>query len=85
MTFEFNQQLVPQNLIDVKEIGEFAIEAFNDEGYYYYLVVKTLIGTCTLLSCGPVLPDVPLLIDGFAVKLNKCDYKEDKIAKAINF
>lgn len=85
MEFEFNQQLVPQNLIHVEEIGEFAVEASNDQGYFYYLVVKTLIGTCTMLSCGPVIPDTNMLLDGFKITLDKCDYREDKIAKSINF
>lgn len=84
-TFEFNQQLVPQSLINIEEIGEFAIEASNDEGYYYYLIVKTLLGTCTMASCGPVIPDVPLLTSGFKISLDKCQYKEDKVAKSINF
>lgn len=85
MEFEFNQQLMPQNILDIDEIGEFAIEASNDEGYFYYLVVKTFIGISTFASCGPVIPDTDLLGDGFACSLTKCPYKEDKIAKAIKF
>ncbi len=85
MTFEFNQQLVPQSLIDIESVGEFAIEAFNDEGYYYYLIVKTLLGTCTLASCGPIIPDCNLMLSGFKITLDKCQYKEDKLAKSINF
>ena len=85
MEFEFNQQLMPQNILDIDEIGEFAIEASNDEGYFYYLVVKTFIGTSTFASCGPVIPDTDLLVDGFTCSLSKCPYKEDKISRAINF
>lgn len=85
MTFEFNQQLVPQSLINVESVGEFAIEAFNDEGYFYYLIIKTLLGTCTIASCGPIIPDVNLLTSGLKICLDKCQYKEDKLAKTINF
>lgn len=33
-TFEFNNQFVPQSLVEIDNIGSFAIEASNDEGYY---------------------------------------------------
>ena len=36
MQFEFNQQLMPQSLVEVEEIGQFGLEGWNDEGYYYY-------------------------------------------------
>ena len=84
MIFEFNNQLVPQNLIDIDQIGEFGIEASNDDGYYYYMVIKTLLGTSVIATCGPVFPDSELLPSGFSCTLTKMPYKEDKLAKTIN-
>lgn len=82
-TFEFNQQLTPQSLIDIDEIGEFAIEATNDEGLFWYLIVRTSLGTTTVASCGPVVPDVPLLPSGYSSSLFRMEYKEPKIEKTI--
>ncbi len=84
ITFEFNQQLMPQSLIDVENIGDFAIEASNDEGVFWYLIVKTSLGVTTMVSCGPVVPDVNLLPSGYCTYLSRIDYKEDKLIKQIN-
>ena len=82
-TIEFNQQLMPQNVIDIEEIGQFAVEAWNDDGYYYYLIVRTSLGTTSIASCGPVIPDVDLLPSGFTTSLEKMAYKEDKLSRSI--
>ena len=84
MTFEFNQQLMPQNLIDIENIGDFALEGINDEGNFYYLIVRTTLGITTLASCGPVVPDVNLLPSGYCTYISRMQYKEDKVAKQIN-
>ena len=83
-SFEFNQQLMPQNVIDIEEIGQFALEASNDQGYFYYLIVRTSLGVVTMASCGPVVPDVGLLPSGYCCYLNRMEYKENKVEKAIN-
>ena len=84
MTFEFNQQLMPQSLIDIEQVGEFAIEAHNDAGYYWYLIVKTSLGTTTITSCGPKIPDVSLLPSGYTCSLNRIQFNEKKLEKTIN-
>ena len=83
-TFEFNNQFVPQSLIDVDEIGQFALEASNDQGYFWYLLVRTSLGTVTIASCGPVVPDVKLLPSGYSCWISRMEYKEQKLEKAIN-
>ena len=81
--FEFNMQPVAQGLVDVEDLGYFAIEASNDEGLYYYIIVRTLLGTTTIATCGPVMPDVNMLPSGFKVTLDKIPYKEDKISLTV--
>lgn len=83
-TFEFNQQLLPQSLVDIQELGQFALEGINEEGYFYYLVVRTSLGTVTLADCGPVVPDITLLPSGYQTSLERMPYKEDKVSRAIN-
>lgn len=85
MTFEFNQQLMPQSLVEIGEIGQFGLEAWNDEGYYWYLVVSTQMGKTIMASCGPVIPDVDIMPSGFSMSYTEVDYKEDKLCKTINF
>lgn len=84
MQFEFNHQLLPQSILEVDEVGEFAIEANNDLGYYWYLVIRTILGTSIISTCGPVFPDIALLPSGFCMTLEKIPFKEEKLAKTIN-
>ena len=85
MQFEFNHQLLPQSILDVDEVGEFAVEAHNDLGYYWYLVIRTILGTSIISTCGPVFPDIALLPSGFSMTLEKIPFKEEKLARTINF
>lgn len=84
MQFEFNNQLVPQNLIDVDEIGSFGLEAISEDGFYYYLVIQTYQGMSIIGTCGPLIPDTDILVSSFSTSIAKIPYKEDKISKFIN-
>lgn len=85
MDFEFNNQFVPQNRIEIDQIGDFVLQGSNEEGYFYYLFAKTFYGTTVMISLGPILPDAFAIPTGFHVSLDKVPYKEEKIAKSINF
>lgn len=83
VAFEFNQQLVPQSLIEIEEIGNFALEANNEDGYNYYLIVKTSLGNALLASVGPVVPDFLDIPNGFQINIEIMQYKEDKLIRFI--
>lgn len=82
---EYDQELQFMNGIDIADIGQFAIEANNDEGFFWYLIVRTSLGTTSIAECGPVIPDVELLPNNFKQSLTKMPFKEDKLIKAISF
>lgn len=76
---------MPQNLIDINDIGQCCLECSNEEGMFFYIIIKTSLGKTTIATCGPVIPDVNQLPSGFSTTLKRMDYKEDKIAKEIMF
>lgn len=80
---EYNNQYVPQNLLDVEQLSSCAIEASNDDGLFYYLIIKTSLGTSTIVTCGPVVPDVNLLPDGYSVTLNRMKYDDNKVESVV--
>lgn len=82
--FEYNNQYVPQNLLSVEEIGKVALEGSNDEGMHYVLIVRTSMGTATLIECGPFAPDIALLPSGFSMSLNRMKFDAKKVAGYIN-
>ena len=83
MIFEYNNQLLPQNLIDINDFGQCCLECSNEDGFYYYIIIKTTMGTTTIATCGPVVPDVDLLPSGFMTTLKRMDFKEDKVCKEL--
>lgn len=79
-TFEFANEWRPTNSIDIPEMGNFYLEAVNDdEGYYYYLMVKSALGTCSFMWYGPVIPDVGLLPNNYQVGYQRFQYAEQKV------
>ena len=84
MIFEFYQDLCYMKENDINNIGEFALECSNDDGFFWYYIVRTIFGTTTIAQCGPMIPDVTLLPSGFSQSLSKMPFKEDKLYKQIS-
>lgn len=84
MEFEYNKDLVALNSIEIENIGSFAIEASNDEGLFYYMLVRTTLGVTSIAVWGPVVPDVDLITTGYGFSYTKMDYEEKGIAKYIS-
>lgn len=77
---EFANKYVPQNTIDIPELGNFALEAINeDDGFYYYLLIKTKLGTSSVVSFGPIIPDIKLLPDNYVASYQKIQFKDVKM------
>lgn len=85
MNFEFDNQMTPQNNIDIEDIGQCCLECSNEEGYYYYIIIRTSMGITSIATCGPVVPDLEQLPNGYSTYLKKIEYREDKIAKEIKY
>lgn len=84
MEFEFNKELVAQNLIDIPRIGSFAMQAEGAMGDAYFLVIRTLMGRSYIATCGPVLPGIEELPPGFTTNLTVINFNEGKLIKTIN-
>lgn len=84
-TFEFDNQFVPQNLINIPDTGNFCLEAIDEKnGFYHYLMIKASLGTASIVSFGPVVPDVKLLPDSYSAYFVRMPFKEEKIKKFIS-
>ena len=84
-TFEFANEWVPTNSIDIPEIGNFYLEAIDEENLmYYYLMIKSSLGTASVMSYGPVVPDVQLLPDKYQVSFERLSFNDKKIAGLIS-
>lgn len=81
---EYNNQPVSQGLLDVGQLSDLAIEASNADGYFFYLIVRTSLGTSTIVTCGPIEPDIQSLPSGYAVTLTKMRYNDSKVCGMVS-
>ena len=84
MIIQFNVDKTFLKELDIDNLGEFAIEASNEEGMFWYYVVRTSLGTVSIATSGPRIPDIELLPKGFNRALYRIPYKEDKIIRDVS-
>lgn len=73
----YTQQAVGQ--LNIEDLGNCAIEAFNDEGSHYYLVIKTQLGQSIVMEAGPFAIDIPILEKSVSVTYKRIEYNESKL------
>ena len=69
--------------LDVEDIGNCAIEANDDLGIYYYLVIETYLGFTKIFEYGPVQPDFNELNKSVSCLFNRIEFNDKKISKRI--
>lgn len=80
LNIEFNNQYVPQNFIEIESVGNVCLEAINeDDGLYYYLLIKTSLGTTSIFEYGPVIPDIDKLFDIYNISFIRQPFNEKKL------
>lgn len=84
MIFEFDQQPIFMQNIQVQDIGNVAMRCTNEKGQEWYLVVKTYLGKTAFIKYGPVYGGIEALVDNMELTFKKFDYKESTIVKEIN-
>lgn len=87
MIFEYDEQLVFTQSIDVVDIGNMCLrcqKAAMSHLVYYYLRTKTVMGKTSLITYGPIVEGADGMISDFNVTYKRYDYKERQIAKDTN-
>lgn len=84
MTFDYLQRIIVDGQLEVDNIGDCNIQANNDFGEEYYLMIKTVLGWTEVLEYGPCVPDFPELQYNYSIKYNKFEYNQSKIERVID-
>lgn len=79
MKFEYYATITINADLEVENVGNCAIQAFNDEGQEFALIIETNLGTCRLLSFGPVTPDFDLLPEKLDIHFERVPFNEKKL------
>lgn len=78
-TINFNNQYVPQNSLEIESVGNVCIKAINDEGYYFYLLTKTTLGTTSMFEYGPVDGITDKLQSPYSILFQRISFNEKKL------
>lgn len=84
MTFDYLERVVVEGQLEVENIGQCIIQANNDIGEEFYLIVKTELGWTEMLEYGPCVPDIPLLQMNYQITYNRFEYNQSKLERAID-
>lgn len=82
--FEYLAKVVVENSIVVEDIGECAIEANNDLGQTWCLIIKTELGLTEVFEVGPFFPDIYELPKNCNWSYKRIDYSENQLSKIID-
>ena len=83
MNFEYLIKVQKQESINIEDIGNCAIDAYNDLGFNYVLIVRTKEGTTEIIEYGPIIPDVEFLPANVHYTYSRFDFKQSKIERLI--
>ena len=84
MTFDYMERVVVDGQLDVEDIGQCVIQATNDLGEEFYLIIKTDLGWTEILEYGPCVPDMELRQLNYQIKYSRIEYNQSKIERAID-
>lgn len=84
MEFNYNVVKMSIGILDVEDLGNLAIEAYNEKGLFYYLVIRTALGTTSIFEYGPIVPDVHMLPKKVNCLFERIEFKEPTLAKRIS-
>ena len=84
MLVNYNGEATFLGELEIDNIGEFAIEASNDEGCFWYYIVRTTLGETAIAKSGPKIPDITLLPKNFSQSRVCIQFNEGKILKDVS-
>ena len=83
MTFEYLATRTFMDSIDIEDIGNVCLNAMNDIGNEYYLIIETHLGWTEIKEFGPCLVDSDKAQNYFNLLYIKFEYSDSKIIKNI--
>ena len=84
MTFEYMQRVVVEANLEVDNVGDCVLQANNDFGNEYYLLIKTELGWSEVLEYGPCMPDIQLLPLDYNISYSRFEYNQGKLERIID-
>lgn len=84
MRFEYLVKIKKESSIDIENIGNCAIDVYNDLGFEWVLLVHTKEGTTEIIEFGPIIPDIEYPPAKMIHTYDRMDFSESKINTRIS-
>lgn len=84
MIFPYYQTTVINAELEVEDVGNCAIKAYNDLGIEHILVIDTSLGWSRIFQMYPIRPDFDLLLAKTAMTYDKIPYDDRKLRRIIS-
>ena len=83
MHFEYLVKIKKESSIDIDNIGNCALDVFNDLGFEWLLLIRTIEGTTQIVEFGPTIPDIEYPPASVKYSYDRIDFSESKIINRI--
>lgn len=83
MQIEYYEQSEFLGCLEVDDFGNCAIEANNDDGEFWYLVIDTKIGYTRVMEYGPIVPNKETLEDFCGCSFTRIEWDAKKVVNII--
>lgn len=84
MTFEYLQRIVVDAQLDIENIGDCYLRAYNDFGEEFYLIIKTQLGETEVIEYGPCVPELQMLHQNYQITYSRFEYNQGKLERIID-
>lgn len=84
MNFEYLVKIKKESSINIDDIGNCALDVFNDLGFEWLLLIHTKEGLTQIVEFGPLLPDIEHPPTKVSYTYDRLDFAEGKIINRIS-
>ena len=84
MNFEYCYLVEAEGNIEIEDIGNVCLRAYNDRAQEYYLLIKNDLGNTQVIEYGPIISDLDSLPRYVKYTYQEVDFSERKMYNIIN-
>lgn len=84
MTYEYFYTSLATGELEVEDPGNCTIQACNDIGMIWYLIIQTTLGWTKIMEYGPATPDFEELPKSVFCTFERIEFNDKKLNKKIN-
>lgn len=84
MNFEYLVKIQKESSISIDDIGNCALDVFNDLAFEWLLLIRTKEGITEIVEFGPIVADLDYPPAKMTYTYDRIDFNEGKISKRIS-